>query len=90
VYEQAAPWFTVNVRPAMVIVPFRDPEAGATWYCTLPLPVCEPAPAKVSHGTLLDTVHAQPPAVETSTRPLPPVAGTVTLSGDTANAHAPP
>ena len=58
---QPWPWFTVNVRPAIVAVPERfGPVVAATVNCTVPLPLDGVADAIAIHGSLLAAVQAQP------------------------------
>jgi hypothetical protein len=69
---------TVNVRPAIVIVPLRAavPLFAATLNCTLPLPVPELPPVMVIHETADDAVQPQLLPALTPTLPVPPSAGT--------------
>jgi hypothetical protein len=67
----------VNVWPATVRVPDRSPlVVDATLYCTAPTPVPLAPDVIVSQEALLVAVHAQPAAVVTSRRPVPPLEGT--------------
>jgi hypothetical protein len=85
------PWFTVNVRPAIVSVPDRPaPVVAATVKFTLPSPVPLAPDVTVIHGTLLFDVHAQPALAVTDTVPLPPDAGTDCASGEMPNAQPAP
>ena len=79
---------TVNVCPAIVTVPLRDPLAFAdTTYATLPLPVPDPPELTEIHAALLSARHAQPLVVVTVTVPeLPPV-GALALVGEIEYAH---
>lgn len=79
---QPWPWFTVNVRPAMVSVPERDgPVVDAATNRTVPLPLPDSPDEIVSQGALLAAVHAQPSGAVTATVPLPPDAGSDSVSG---------
>jgi hypothetical protein len=50
----------VNVRPAILIVPFRDPpEFAVTEYVTVPFPVPLPPEVTTIQGSLLTAVHEQ-------------------------------
>jgi hypothetical protein len=83
---QSGPWFTVNVRPAMVNVPDRaGPFVAATLKLTLPLPLPVAPEAMVIQEALLAAVHAQLAPAVTETVPSPPEAGTDRVSGDIAN-----
>ena len=85
------PWVTVNVRPAIVIVPVRDgPLAAATLNCTVPLPEPLLPCVTVIHGTLLAAVHGQPPGAVTATEPVPPAGVTVCDSGAIVKVHPTP
>src|SRR5262245_57225019 len=64
VHDTAASCEAVNVRPAIVTVPERAvPVFAAT--VIVAGPVALPAPDTVSHGALLDDVHAHPLVVVT-------------------------
>lgn len=77
----------MNVLPPIVSAPERAvPVDAATVNDTSPLPV-PAAGENWIHGTLLDTVHAQPDGDVTLTFPSPPAAGTVARSGEMANEH---
>ena len=79
---QPCPWFTVNVRPAIVSDPERDgPVVDAAVNRTVPFPVPLSPEEIVSHGALLVAVHAQPGAAVTATLPLPPPEATDWVSG---------
>lgn len=85
------PCVTVNVRPAIVIVPDRDgPVVAATLNCTVPLPEPLLPCVTVIHGTLLVAVHAQPPGAVTATEPVPPAGATVCASGAIVMVHPTP
>jgi len=72
----------------MVIVPLRaGPVVAAAAYCTSPLPLPLVPEAKVSHGALLDAVHAQPAPALTATFPVDAVDGAFADSGVIENAH---
>ena len=74
---------TVNVSPATVRVPVREPPTfGSTRYPALPFPVPEPPELIVIQEALLDAVHAQALVVDTSTFPVPPGADTLSLRGE--------
>lgn len=75
--EHPCPWFTVKVRPAIVMVPAREgPVVAFARKATLPLPL-PLAPCVIEiHDALLDAVQAQPPPAVTETVPVPPAAGT--------------
>jgi len=71
--EHGAPaWLTVNVCPAMVTVPVRDPVPvfAATLYDTVPLPLPLAPAVIVIHAALLVDVHAHPAPAVTVTVPL--------------------
>jgi hypothetical protein len=74
---QPCPWFTVNVRPAIVSDPDRDgPVVDAAVNRTVPFPVPLSPDEIVSHDALLPAVHAHPDGAVTATVPLPPSGGT--------------
>ena len=81
---QGAPaWLTVNVCPAIVRVPVRDPAAvlAPTLYETVPLPVpLAPAVTEI-HPTLVVAAHVQPALAVTFTVPV--VATEVVKSAET-------
>ena len=78
----------VNVRPAIVSVAPRDgPLVAATAYWTSPLPLPLLPDVTVSHGALLDAVHAQPWLVVTVTLPVDALAGALADSGEIVKAH---
>jgi hypothetical protein len=80
---------TVNVCPAIVIVPARASlEFADTTYPTLPLPVPAPPELTEIHDALLAAVHAQPAVVETLTVPLLPPVGALALVGEIEYEHA--
>lgn len=85
---QPCPWFTVNVRPAMVNDPERDgPVVAAALKRTVPLPLPAAPDAIVSHDALLVAVHVQPAAAVTATLPSPPPAPIDCVSGSIAYVH---
>jgi hypothetical protein len=68
---------TVNVRPAMEIVPLRAaPLLTAALKVIDPLPLPDAALVIVSQLALLTAVHAQPLPADTVIVPVPPPAGT--------------
>ena len=74
---------TVNVSPATVRVPVREPPTfGSTRYPTLPFPVPDAPELIVIQEALLDAVHAHALVVDTSTFPVPPGAETLSLRGE--------
>lgn len=80
------PWAMVTVLPATVIVPDRDgPVVGAALKEMVPDPFPLPPCVIVIHESLLDAVQAQPAAALTLTVRVPPLASTVSVSGDTSN-----
>jgi hypothetical protein len=85
-YEQLLPvCSTVNVWPAIVSVPVRDPpERGSTMNSTVPLPLPEAPEEIVIHDTLLDAVHAHDAPAVTPTEPDPPAAENVCDVGEIA------
>jgi hypothetical protein len=84
--QGAAACVTVNVCPAIVIVPWRD---CVTVFCTAenviePLPLPLEPPVTDSHaGALLTAVHEQPASVVIAADPVPPAAATEPVNGDT-------
>src|SRR6187551_1998962 len=79
-----AAWLTVNVWPAMVIVPVRaTPVFAATVKLTDPVPTpAAPAVTVIHDGALLTAVHAHvPPAVTAIAVPAPPAAAIDWLVG---------
>jgi hypothetical protein len=79
---------TVNVCPAIVMVPLRESLAFAdTTYATLPLPVPDPPELTEIHGALLAALHAQPVVVETVTVPVLPPVGALALVGEIEYEH---
>jgi uncharacterized membrane protein YgcG len=79
---------TVNVCPAIVMVPLRASLAFAdTTYATLPLPVPDPPELTEIHAALLDALHAQPVVVETVTVPVLPPVGALALVGEIEYEH---
>ena len=73
-YEHAASWFTVNVAPAIVIVPVRAaPALTAEVKVTVPLPLPLVPDVIVSQDVAVDDVQAHPvPAVTATGVPAPP------------------
>ena len=85
------PWFTVNVRPAIVSVPDRPgPLVDATAILTVPLPFPLPPDVIEIHGALLVALQAQPDGALTETAPVPPPGATDCDSGDIVKVHASP
>jgi hypothetical protein len=78
-----AAWVTVNVWPAMVIVPVRTAAVfAATVKLTDPLPVPAAPAVIVIHDALLTAVHAHvPPAVTVIAVPGPPASAIDSLAG---------
>jgi hypothetical protein len=76
-------WVTVNVCPAIVIVPDRllPLEFDPTLNPTVPLPVPAAPNAMVSHGVVVVAVHAQPVLAVTATDLGPPAAAMDVLVG---------
>jgi hypothetical protein len=70
----AAAWVTVNVVPAIVMVPVRIEATvfAATLKPTVPLPEPVAPLVTVIQGALLPAVHAQPVATVTLLVPVPP------------------
>jgi len=78
VNEQPELCVTVNVWPAIVIVPVRcGPVLAATENSVTPLPLPLAPAVMVIQLSLLVAVHAQPVAVVTLTEPDPPLAATL-------------
>jgi hypothetical protein len=78
----------VTVCPAIVSDPDRGgPVSPATLIVTVPEPLPEPPAAIVIHGAPLDALHAHPLAAVTLIVRVPPLASTLTLSGDTSKLH---
>jgi len=67
---------TDTVWPAIVTVPVRAVAVFAA-AVIVAKPDALPPPVTVSHGVLLDVVHAHPSAVVTWTVTAPPAAGTL-------------
>jgi hypothetical protein len=77
---------TVNVCPAIVIVPERaPPPVEAALNRTAPLPEPLPPDVTVNHAALLVAVQSQPLPAVTVTMPLPPLAATLVLVGEIEN-----
>jgi hypothetical protein len=85
----AAICVTVNVRPAILIVPVRSVMVvfAATLYWIVPLPVADPPAVMVIQGALLVAVHEQAIDPATVIEPVDPLAGTVTDSGESVIAQ---
>jgi hypothetical protein len=80
----------VNVRPAIVSVPDRDPPVcRATLNVTFPLPLPLAPPVTLIQSALLAAVHVQPVAAVTPTVPDPPLPGTLVLVDESAYEQAP-
>jgi hypothetical protein len=76
-YMQGAAWLTVNVWPAIVIVPLRaDPVLAATLNPTDPLPVPDAPDVTLIHCTPLVAVHVHPAPAVTVTVPVVALAAT--------------
>ena len=86
-------WFTVNVLPAIVSVPLREPAAvlAPTLYVTVPLPVPLAPAVTESQPVFVVAVHVQPELAVTATVPVV-AAGEVrsTDSGEIENVHGAP
>ena len=82
---------TVNVLPAIVIVPTRCDELveASTVNPTLPLPVPLVAVLNVSHGELLCAVHAHPAVAVIAVEPLVPFEGAPKAPGLIENEQDP-
>jgi hypothetical protein len=86
----AAACVTVNVCPAMLIVPVRSAGVGfgMTVYPAEPFPVPACPNEIVIHGTLLVTAPEQFEALaEIAMSPVPPVEGNVLLDGEIEKVH---
>ena len=83
---------TVNVLPAIVIVPVRELDVvlGATVNATLPAPLPLAPEVMEIHDAPLVEVHAQPAGDVTAALPLPPFAGKLCDVGEIELLHAPP
>jgi hypothetical protein len=82
---------TVNVWPAIVIVPERDPPlVEAAVNRTVPLPDPFAPDVTESHEALLVAIQSQPFPAVTATVPLPPPAATLVLVGAIENEQPPP
>jgi len=89
-YLQMTACDTVNVWPAMVIVPVRgaDPELAGTVNCTVPFPVPDAPLLIVIHASLLIAAHEHDEAVVTAIEtPAPPAAPIELLVGVMAKLH---
>ena len=88
---QGAPWFTVNVRPAIVTVPERPaPVFAAIVSCTVPPPLPFAPDVTVTHVTFDIAVQLHPDPAVTDTVADPPDAFTVCCSGAMAKEQAVP
>ena len=85
-------WVTVNVWPAMVMVPVRCavPVFAATMTPTVPLPVPVAPEPIVNHAALLVVLQAQVLPAVTPTATGSPPAGEVRLVGAIVNVHGVP
>jgi hypothetical protein len=82
---------TVNVCPAIVIVPERPgPLLDATVKFTVPSPLPLEPDVMVIQACVLVAVHAQPAPAVTVTEPFPPEEATDWESGEMANVHPSP
>lgn len=83
---------TVNVRPAIVIVPFRVNAVllGATAYWTRPSPSPGDPDVTVIQATFVVADHPQPAVPSTVTEPVPPKPPSEIESGDSVSVHATP
>jgi hypothetical protein len=84
------PCVTVNVWPAIVIVPFRSLSSrfGETVYSTVSDPVPDEPRTTASQSTLTEAVHAHVAAeAVTATLPLPPLDGMDCVVGDIEKVH---
>src|SRR5687767_11173319 len=80
---------TVKSWPAMLTVPLRcAPGFGATTTFTAPDPVPVLAPLNVSHGALLNDIHAQVDPVATDTAVVSPAAGELRTVGEMPKVQA--
>jgi hypothetical protein len=87
---QDSPWFTVNVRPAIVAVPAREPPVfGSIESWTAPLPEPRSPDVTLIQGTLLVDDQLQPAVAATFTVVVPPCDGAWNCSGEIVKAHAP-
>ena len=84
-----AAWSTVNVRPAIVIVPLRaSPALAATENETVPSPVPAAPPMTVIQAAFDTAVQPQEARLEsTSTLPGPPTAGSAAPGALSSKAH---
>jgi hypothetical protein len=84
-----ADWVTVTVWPATVSVPVRaGPLLAAIETVTLPFPVPLLPAVMVMNDALLVAVHVDVQLVVTLITPVPPLASTLALVGETVNEHA--
>jgi hypothetical protein len=83
-------WVTVTVLPPTVSVALREALVVLAVAVTVAVPLPEPvAPAvTVSHVALSDAVHAHPDPEVTETLAVPPLTGTLVVSGVTEKLHA--
>jgi hypothetical protein len=80
----------VNVSPAIVSVPDRDPPlCFAALNETFPLPLPLEPPVTLIQSALLAAVHAQPAAAVTPTVPEPPSPGRLVLVAESAYEQPP-
>jgi hypothetical protein len=79
----------VNVLPAIVSVPVREPVPVfvATLKATGPFPVPLAPALMVIHATLLEAVHTQPAAALTVVPAVPPAAVSDWPAGEMVGAH---
>ena len=82
-------WFTVNVWPPAVIVAVRADVLvfAATEKATVPFPLPLAPEVTVTHAAELVAVHAQPDDELTLNEPVPPLAATDWLVGDSVYVH---
>jgi hypothetical protein len=89
--QEAADWVTINVRPAIVIVPVRLLLLlfDDTVKPTTPLPVPLLPEVMVIKAALLSAPQLQPSPVVTATVPVPPAAVKVCLVGESRKLQSP-
>ena len=82
-------WVTVNVWPAIVIVPVRLDVVGfaVTLYATWPLPLPLAPPVRVIHEALLLAVHAHPEPAVTPTVAEPAADPSVAPTDESVKVH---
>ena len=85
----APAWVTVKVCPPAVIVAVREAVLAfaATENATVPLPLPLAPDVTVTHAAELVAVHAQPDDELTLNEPVPPLAATDWLVGDSVYVH---